>query len=62
MRPVNSMPAVTAGFTCAPEIPPNTLTATDSARPCASAIATSPPPPPIAGVVQRIAAIPAKHS
>ena len=61
MRPVTSMPAVTAGFTCAPEMPPKLCTAIESASPCASAIATSPPAPPTDPVVHKMAAMPAKH-
>src|SRR5262245_51391637 len=55
------MPAVTAGLKCAPETPPNALTATESASPWASAMPTMPSPPPTAGVFDKIAAMPAKH-
>jgi hypothetical protein len=61
MRPVTRNPAVTAGLKCAPDSPPNTLTAIESARPCASAMPSSPDMPPTSGVLQRIAAMPAKH-
>ena len=56
MRPVASMPIVTAGLKCAPDMPPNAFTATDSASPWASAMPTSPPPPPTALVALRIGA------
>ncbi len=61
MRPVTRNPLVTAGLKCAPEIPPNAFTPTDSARPCASAMATTPEFKPTAGVLQRMAAMPAKQ-
>ena len=61
MRPVTRKPAVTAGLKCAPDSPPNTFTAMESARPCASAMPRSPDIPPTAGVLLRIAAMPAKQ-
>jgi hypothetical protein len=61
IRPVERNPSVTAGLKCAPEMPPNALTATERAIPCASAMPTSPAPLLIGAPVLTMAAIPAKH-
>jgi hypothetical protein len=61
IRPVIKNPQVTAGLTCAPEMPPKLLIASDSPNPCASAIATRAAPGSIPFDVARIAAIPGKQ-
>lgn len=61
MRPVASIPAVTAGLMCAPEMPTNLLTAIDTASPIAAANPNKLAPLSIGGAVLGIAAIPANQ-
>src|ERR1017187_2863616 len=60
-RPGPRLALGTPGLQCPPDTPPKTLTPIDSPKPWARAIPTIPNPAPTAGVLLRIAAIPAKH-
>src|SRR5689334_16735615 len=61
MRRVVRKPIDTAGLKCAPLTPAKMLTATDSAKPCASAKPKRPAPLLIGSDVATIAPMPAKH-